>query len=149
MCIASLSIAVTLVLASCETLVNEVRVEPGTTPLKPVFVLSDTTGHGPVGTVYGLSVVACGSETVLWQIVATGSNSAPSRIEYGVAPAGYIVNTGPAPLRAGCYNVYVTDGRRARFHVDAVGRVTSDSRRDTSRRDTSRRSAAPRDTTRR
>lgn len=148
MCIATLSVALMLVLASCETLVNEVRVESGTTPLKPVFVLSDTTGRGPVGTIYGLSVVACGSEIVLWQIVATGSNGAPSRIEYGVVPAGYIVNIGPTPLRAGCFNVYVTDGRRARFRVDATGRVTIDPRRDTSRRDTARRTA-PRDTTRR
>jgi hypothetical protein len=146
--IATFSIALTLVSASCETLVNEVRVQPGTAALKPVFVLSDTTGRGPVGTVYGLSVVTCGSETVLWQIVATGSNGAPSRIEYGVTPAGYIVNIGPTPLHAGCFNVYVTDGRRARFHVDAAGRVTSDPQRDTSRRDTARRTA-PRDTTRR
>jgi hypothetical protein len=137
------------VLASCESLVNEVRVEPGATPLRPVFVLSDTTGRGPAGTIYGLSVVACGNETVLWQIVAAGSNGAPSRIEYGVTPLGYIVNTGPAPLRAGCYNVYVTDGRRVRFRVDATGRVTSDPQRDTSRRDAARRNTAPRDTTRR
>lgn len=144
LCIAASAIALTLGLASCESLVNEVRVEPGTTPLKPVFVLSDTTGRGPAGTIYGISVVACGNETVLWQIVATGSNGAPSRIEYGVPPTGYIVNAGPSPLRAGCYNVYVTDGRRARFRVDAMGRVTSDSQHDASRRST-----APRDTTRR
>ncbi|HKW49030.1 MAG TPA: hypothetical protein VJN70_16380 [Gemmatimonadaceae bacterium] len=148
-CIATIAATLTLVLASCETLVNEVRVEPGSTPLKPVFVLSDTTGRGPVGTIYGLSVVACGSETVLWQIVATGSNGAPSRIEYGVTPAGYIVNAGPLPLRAGCYDVFVTDGRRARFRVDAAGRVTSEARRDTARRDTARRPAASRDTTHR
>ena len=143
-CIASISIALTLGLAACETLANEVRVEPGTTPLKPVFILTDTTGHGPVGTIYGLSVVACQSETILWQIVATGSNGAPSRIEYGVAPDGYVVNSGPFPLHAGCYDVFITDGRRARFRVDTQGRVTSDSRRDTSRRGT-----APGDTSRR
>ena len=151
-CIAVLCVPLTLVLASCETLVNEVRVEPGTTPppIKPVFVLSDTSGHGPVGTIYGLSVVACGRETVLWQIVATGTNTAPARIDYGVAPAGYIVNIGPTPLSTGCYNVYISDGRRARFHIDGVGRVISDSpRRDTTRGDTSRRRSAPRDTTRR
>ena len=148
--IARLSVALTLVLASCETLVNEVRVESGTTPppIKPVFVLSDTSGHGPVGTIYGLSVVACGRETVLWQIVATGTNTAPPRIEYGVAPAGYNVNIGPTPLSAGCYDVYISDGRRARFRIDAVGRVTSESPRgDTTPRDTSRRRIAPRDTT--
>jgi hypothetical protein len=138
-CGVALSLALTLALASCESLVNEVRVDPGTAPLKPVFVLSDTGGRGPAGTIYGLSVVACGSETVLWQIAASGSHSAPSRIEYGVAPTGYTVNTGPVPLRAGCYNVYVTDGRRARFRVDAAGHITTDPRRDTViRRDSAR-----------
>lgn len=146
LCIASVTVALVL---ACETLVNEIRVEPGSTPLKPVFVLSDTTGHGPAGTIYGISVVACGSETVLWQIAATGSNTPPPRIEYGVAPTGYAVNLGPTPLHAGCYDVFVTDGRRARFRVDAMGHVTVDSRRDTSRRDTSRRNTSSRDTTRR
>jgi hypothetical protein len=126
--------ALSISLIGCEAVVNEVRVEPGTTPLKPVFVLTDTTGRGPPGTIYGLSIVACGTETVLWQIAATGSNGAPSRIEYGVTPPGYVVNAGPAPLHAGCYDVFVTDGRRARFRVDVTGRVTPESRRDTARR---------------
>ena len=121
-------------LAACEAVVNEVRVEPGSTPLKPVFVLTDTTGRGPSGTIYGLSIVACGSETVLWQIAATGANGAPSRITYGETPPGYVVNSGPTALRAGCYDVFVTDGRRARFRVDAGGRVTPDPRRDSTRR---------------
>ena len=127
-------VALSISLIACEAFVNEVRVVPGTTPLKPIFVLTDTTGHGPAGTIYGLSIVACGTETVLWQISATGSNGAPSRIEYGVVPTGYVVNAGPAPLRAGCYDAFVTDGRRARFRVDAMGHVIPESRRDTLRR---------------
>jgi hypothetical protein len=126
--------AFSILLIGCEAMVNEVRVLPGPTPLKPVFVLTDSTGHGPAGTIYGLSIVACGTETVLWQIAASGSNTAPSRIEYGVVPPGFVVNAGPASLRPGCYDVFVTDGRRARFRVDGFGHVIPDSRRDTVRR---------------
>jgi len=134
LCIVVLLAGVSSSLIGCEAVVNEVRIEPGTTPLKPVFVLTDTTGRGPVGTVYGLSVVACGSETVLWQIAATGSSGAPTHIEYGTLPPGYVVNAGPAALRTGCYDVFVTDGRRARFRVDKMGHVTPESRRDSVRR---------------
>ena len=121
--------AVSMSLIGCEAMVNEVRVEPGLTPLKPVFILTDTTGRGPAGTVYGLSVVACGSETVLWQISATGSNPAPSRIEYGTVPPGYVVTAGPAGLRPGCYDVFITGGRRSRFRVDGMGKVIPESGR--------------------
>ena len=121
-------------IAACEAVVNRVRVEPGTTPLTPVFVLTDTTGQQPSGTIYGLSVVRCGDDTAVWQIAADGSLSAPSRIEYGHAPPGYVVRSGPEPLRAGCYDVFVTDGRRARFRVDAAGHLIVDARRDSTSR---------------
>ena len=126
--------ALSILLIGCEAVVNEVRVIPGPTPLKPLFVLTDSTGHGPAGTIYGLSIVACGTETVLWQIAAGGSNTAPSRIEYGVAPPGFVVNAGPAALHPGCYDVFVTDGRRARFRVDGFGHVVPEPRRDSVRR---------------
>jgi hypothetical protein len=127
-------LALIFAVVACEAVVNEVRIEPGTTPLKPVFVLTDTTGRSPSGIIYGLSVVACGADTAIWQIAATGSNGPPARLEYGETPPGYVARAGPGPLRAGCYDVFVTDGRRARFHVDAAGRVTADARRDSSRR---------------
>src|SRR5207237_4989837 len=97
-------------IAACEAVVNRVRVEPGTTPLTPVFVLTDTTGHQPSGTIYGLSVVRCGDDTAVWQLAADGSLSAPSRIEYGHAPPGYMVRPGPEPLRAGRYGVLAPHG---------------------------------------
>jgi hypothetical protein len=127
---------------ACEAVVNEVRVEPGTSLLKPVFVLTDTTGKGSSGTIYGLSVVPCGSDNAVWQIAATGSNSAPARLEYGVTPPGYVTHIGPTPLHAGCYEVFITDGRRARFRVDAGGRVVSETRRDS--QPTRRRDSIPR-----
>jgi len=114
---------------SCEPVVNLVRVEPGT-PTKPVFVLSDTTGRGSSGTIYGLSVIPCGGDSAVWQITANGSNGAPARLEYGVTPAGYFSRVGPEPLRKGCYDVFVTDGRRARFRVDAFGQLIPEPRRD-------------------
>lgn len=120
--------------AACGPALNEVRVEPGTTPLKPVFVLTDTTGHASSGTIYGMSVVPCGADTAVWQLAANGSNAAPSRLVYGETPAGYVVTVAPEPLRAGCYDVFVTDGRRSRFRVDAAGRVIVDARRDTTAR---------------
>ena len=130
----SLVLAVVLGGAACGPALNEVRVEPGTTPLKPVFVLTDTTGRASSGTIYGMSVVPCGADTAVWQIAANGSNGAPSRLVYGETPAGYVVTVGPEPLRAGCYDVFITDGRRSRFRVDAAGRVIVDARRDTTAR---------------
>ena len=127
-------LAVVLGIGACGPALNEVRIEPGTTPLKPVFVLTDTTGRAPSGTIYGMSVIPCGADTAVWQIAANGSNGAPARLVYGETPAGYVVSAGPEPLRAGCYDVFVTDGRRSRFHVDAAGRVIVDARRDTTAR---------------
>jgi hypothetical protein len=131
-----LPFALALVLGggACGPALNEVRIEPGTTPLKPVFVLTDTTGLAPSGTIYGMSVVPCGSDTAVWQIAANGSNGAPARLVYGETPPGYVVSVGPEPLRAGCYDVFVTDGRRSRFRVDGAGRVILDARRDTTTR---------------
>lgn len=123
-----------LSIGACGPAINEVRIEPGTAPLKPVFVLTDTTGQATTGTIYGLSVIPCGAENPVWQIAANGSFSAPTRLEYGETPPGYVVNIGPAPLRAGCYDVFITDGRRSRFRIDVSGHVTADARRDTTRR---------------
>ena len=119
---------------ACTPAVNEIRVEPGTASFKPVFVLTDTTGHGPSGVIYGVSVVPCGADTAVWQIAASGSNRAPMRLEYGQTPPGYVVHIGPQVLRPGCYNVYVTDGRRAQFRIDASGRMSGDAVRDTTSR---------------
>jgi hypothetical protein len=130
----SFVLSISMTAGACGPVLNEVRIEPGTTPLKPVFVLTDTTGRAASGTIYGLSVVPCGADTAVWQIAANGSNQAPARLEYGETPAGYIARTGPETLRAGCYDVFVTDGRRARFRVDAGGRVIVDVRRDTTAR---------------
>ena len=127
-------LALALGAAACGPALNEVRIEPGTTPLKPVFVLTDTTGSAASGTIYGMSVVPCGADTAVWQIAANGSSGPPSRLVYGETPPGYVVSVGPEPLRAGCYDVFVTDGRRSRFRVDAAGRVIVDARRDSSTR---------------
>ena len=112
----------------CASVVNRVRVEPGDLPSKPIFVLTDSSGHGPAGTVYGLSVIPCGFDNPVWQLVANGTNRAPARFAYGDSVPGYVSRVGPTPLGAGCYDVFVTDGRRVRFHVDRAGRVTVDGR---------------------
>lgn len=127
-------LVLTALLANCDPPVNQVRIEPGTAPRTPVFVLTDSTGSGPAGAIYGLSVVPCGADAVVWQIVATGTNGPPTLLTYGVTPPGYVSHLGPAPLSAGCYDVFVTDGRRARFRVDAAGKVTTEARRDSVKR---------------
>jgi hypothetical protein len=132
--ILSVVLAIVVGGGACGPVLNEVRIEAGTAPLKPVFVLTDTTGRAPSGTIYGMSVVPCGSDTAVWQIAANGSNSAPARFEYGETPPGYVVRVGPEPLHAGCYDVFVTDGRRSRFRVDAGGHLKVDVRRDTTAR---------------
>jgi hypothetical protein len=115
-------------LAACETAVNAVKIEPGSL-MQPVFVVTDTAGRGFSGVIYGLSVVVCGEERVMWTIAATGSAGVPTRVTYGVPPSGFVNQFGPEPLRAGCYDVFVTNGRRTRFHIDAAGRVTGEGRK--------------------
>jgi hypothetical protein len=130
----ALAVVFAVALTACVATVNEIQIEPGTSGLKPVFVLTDTTGRGPSGTIYGLSVVPCGADSAVWQIAANGTNRAPPRIEYGVTPPGYVVHDGPVPLRRGCYDVFVTDGRRSRFRIDGTGHVIVDARRDSTHR---------------
>jgi hypothetical protein len=108
---------------ACNPVVNAVRVDPGTVPREPIFVLSDTTGRVASGIIYGLSVLRCGTDSASWTIAANGSVGSPARIVYGTTPPGYVTVAGPEQLRVGCYNVYITDGRRARFQVDRAGRI--------------------------
>jgi hypothetical protein len=110
-------------LAGCDPAINSVRVEPGNVPRQPVFVLADSSGRGVSGLIYGISVVPCGADSAVWQIAATGSKGAPARLEYGVTPDGFAVRAGPQPLRPGCYDVIVSNGRPARFLVSSDGRV--------------------------
>jgi hypothetical protein len=127
------TVALALALA-CTPPVNQIGVEAGAAAFKPVFVLTDTTGHAPSGTIYGLSVIPCGADTAVWQIAASGSNRAPMRIAYGDSLPGYIVHVGPRVLRPGCYDVFVTDGRQARFRLDGIGHLTGAAVRDTASR---------------
>ena len=128
-----LTVALALVVA-CTPAINQVQVEPGTASFAPVFVLTDTTGRSPSGVIYGVSVVPCGADTAVWQIAASGSNRAPMRLAYGQTPPGYVAHIGPQVLRPGCYNVFVTDGRRAQFRIDASGRLSGNAVRDTTQR---------------
>lgn len=109
--------------AGCATLVNGVSVEPGTAA-HPRFVVTDSAGGSASGLIYGLSVVHCGTDSSAWTITSNGSQGSVAVVNYGVSPAGFASTRAPDSLRAGCYDVYVTDGRRARFRVDAAGRVT-------------------------
>ena len=116
---------VTLVVAAlaCTPPVNGVRVLPGTTPAHPRFLVTDSSGATVAGLIYGLSVVRCGTDSSAWTITTTGALGTIGGVTYGEAPAGYASTAGPDSLRAGCYDVFVTDGRRARFRVDVAGQV--------------------------
>ena len=127
------TVALALAVA-CTPTVNQIRIEAGPAAFKPVFVLTDTTGHAPSSTIYGLSVIPCGADTAVWQIAASGSNRAPMRIAYGDSLPGYVVHVGPRVLRPGCYDVFVTDGRQARFRLDGIGHISGAAARDTGSR---------------
>ena len=125
---------VSVALFACGPGVNEVRIEAAPPPAGLAFVFTDSTGKGPSGTIYGLAVVRCGSDSVVWQVAATGSKNAPSRVAYGDTLDGFDVRVPPQPLRPGCYDVFVTDGRRARFRIDGSGHLAMQPIRDSTAR---------------
>ena len=122
---ALLSLAV-LLASACDPAINTVRIETGNAPLRPVFVLADSTGRGRSGPIYGLSVVPCGSDSAIWQIASRQTVGAPSRVAYGETPDGFVTLIGPEPLRRGCYDVFITNAKRVRFRVDNQGRVVTE-----------------------
>src|SRR5919201_756454 len=111
-----------LALAGCSA-ANLVGVESESAPWAPVFRVTDASGRGAVQWVYGLSVLTCGTDSAVWTIAAAGDAPAPTRIVYGEPPRGYVSRVGPEPLRPGCYDVYVSESKGARFRIGRDGRV--------------------------
>ena len=114
-----------LALVGCAA-TNLVGIESESEPWRPVFRVTDASGRGAVRWVYGLSVVTCGTDSAEWTIAATGDAPTPTRIVYGEAPRGFVSRVGPEPLRPGCYEVYVSESRGARFRIGRDGRVAGD-----------------------
>lgn len=75
---------------------------------------------------YGLTVSPCQSERPVWA-VGSGGDSAPppTRVVYGVVPAGFSERVVAQPLRPGCYRVTVSGPASAEFVVRADGSVRS------------------------
>ena len=112
--------------AACATDVsNLVRVEPAPAPSTVTFALESRD------LVYGLSVLTCSGRD-MWTISNEKLGGAPSRIAYGVTPAGFVTRTGPRALEPGCYDIIVSGPSRTRFRIGADGRLTAS--RDSSQR---------------
>jgi hypothetical protein len=107
-----------LVLSACNSERIE-RVAPDASASRPVFHLVHPDGS-PITRFYGLSVVSCSGDAVLWTLQSGGTNAAPPlAIAYGETPTGYTSATGPRPLDPGCYKVLMPEGLTARFRIDA------------------------------
>jgi len=112
--------------AACETNVsNLVHIEPAPAPSTVTFALESRD------LVYGLSVLTCSGRD-MWTISNEKLGGAPSRIAYGVTPAGFVTRTGPRALEPGCYDVVVSGPSRTRFRIGNDGRLTAS--RDSSQR---------------
>ena len=107
--------------AACATDVsNLARVEPAPPPSTVVFTL------GSRDLVYGLSVMTCRGRD-MWTISNEKLGGAPSRIAYGVTPAGFVTRTGPRALEPGCYEIVVSGPSRTRFRIGNDGRLVVNS----------------------
>jgi hypothetical protein len=107
-------------LASCAAcdpdVANLVHVEPAPAPSTVVFTLETRD------LVYGLSVMTCRGRD-MWTISNEKLGGAPSRITYGVTPAGFATRTGPLPLEPGCYDIVLSGPSRTRFHIGSDGHL--------------------------
>ena len=108
--------AVTLSAACATDVSNLVRVDPAPAPSTVVFTLATRD------LVYGLSVMTCRGRD-MWTISNEKLGGAPSRITYGVAPAGFVSRSGPRTLEPGCYEIVVSGPSRTRFRIGNDGRL--------------------------
>lgn len=115
--------AIAIQLTACVPIANALRIEPGATADSLAFVVSGIQEGGRLGgdpavSIYGLSVIACGTERSMWTVASNGTRSMPRRIMYGQILAGFPVRTGPFPLTAGCYDALMTGAHALRFDVE-------------------------------
>jgi len=103
--------------AACATDVsNLVRVDAAPAPSTVTFTLENRD------LVYGLSVMTCRGRD-MWTISNEKLGGAPSRIAYGVTPAGFVTRTGPRALEPGCYDIVISGPSRTRFRIGNDGRL--------------------------
>lgn len=77
-----------------------------------------------------LNVRSCESNDPLWVISSTHSGeSPPPTVSYGSAPDGFVTDSGPSPLRPGCYRASVIGTGRAEFLIAEDGSVSEVNRR--------------------
>jgi hypothetical protein len=115
----AIAASLTLVGAACVTdVARNLAIEPAPAPGVVQFVMRDRN------LVYGLTVMTCRGRAV-WTISNAQLGLVPSRVTYGVTPAGFVSRTGPEPLKPGCYEVIVSGPSRMQFHVGEDGRLVS------------------------
>ena len=125
--LAVVAVAVIVALAACAGR-NAVWLDPASTPERVVFRISNGPGStAPPSYFYGLTVMSCGGNVVLWTLrnSETTSASRPARIVYGEPPRGYYSADGPRPLRPGCYRVAVSGPATTEFRIGADGAVSA------------------------
>jgi len=113
----AIAASLTLLSAACvPDVARNVSIEPAQAPRVVQFVMRDRN------LVYGLTVMTCRGRAV-WTISNAQLGLVPSRVIYGVTPAGFVSRTGPDPLKPGCYEVIVSGPSRARFQIGQDGRL--------------------------
>lgn len=102
---------------------NRIRVAPGSTRDSLVFLIDGADGTAAHGLVYGLTVLRCGDQLVLWTIAADGSRTIPDKVRYGQLVPGFSIRAGPEPLTQGCYQAIISSATPLSFDVDPFGAV--------------------------
>lgn len=124
LCVSSVSrfrlYAVYVAVASCAACgtMNAVRIDPASPSDRPIFVLTRAVGEeGPPAEFYGLAVVTCKDDSVMWRIAISANVAAPARVVYGTVPAGFTAGVTAHPLVPGCYRVYISGPAHTTFTV--------------------------------
>lgn len=112
--------------AACGTM-NAVRIDPASPSDRPAFVLTSGVGEqGPPAEFYGLAVVTCKGDSVMWQIAISANVSPPARVVYGVVPGGFTAGVTAHPLVPGCYRVYISGPAHTTFTVSPKSHIAPD-----------------------
>jgi len=101
----------------------------GSTSSRLEFVVGRRAGHEEVVRFYSLRVERCGDNSsdkrLVWMIgePSSGRPKYPSRVQYGVTPAGFAEQVPPQSLAEGCYAVRLGGAGVTHFEITKEGAV--------------------------
>lgn len=101
----------------------------GSTSSHLEFVVGRRTGHEETVRFYSLRVERCGENSSgklsMWMIgePSSGRPDYPSRVQYGVTPAGFAEQVPAHSLTEGCYTVRLGGAGVAQFEITKEGAV--------------------------